>query len=340
MKYTIALLLAVCYIFPSFGQTDTIVPVEEPEKIETLKTVETAEAVKTKKVQTDTVNVANRVKVAESGDKTTVTLGQNEVLIVEENGDTTRVRLGNKGISIVEGDEGTSINIIEMEDLPKKSSSNTSSYKKKKFKPYYAGLDIGLNNFLTPNNDFNYPPEDQFMDLNTGRSWNFSINFIDYGIGFGTDKVGLVTGMGFEFSWYSFNNQSNIQKDDNGIIVEYLPTNADNMTHSRIFTSYLTVPLLLEFQIPAGKNRIHLSAGAIGGVKLWSSRRMKYQTPGSKSKTRTYGDYNLTPFRYGATARIGYGMVNLYANYYISTLFKSGKGPEMHPIAAGLSFTW
>ncbi|HDR68425.1 MAG TPA: PorT family protein, partial [Bacteroidaceae bacterium] len=113
-----------------------------------------------------------------------------------------------------------------------------------------------------------------------------------------------------------------------------------NLTHSRFFTSYLTVPLLLEFQIPAGGDRIHLSGGVIGGAKLWSNTRMKYRTPGSKSKNRIYGDYNLTPLRYGATVRAGYGNVSLYANYYLSSLFKKEKGPELYPFAVGLSFNW
>ena len=326
MRTIITLLLAICLIYPSYSQQDTAA-YSDSEKV-------TGEI----KDKPDTVNIANRVKVTESHDRTKVTLGQNEVLIVEENGDTTRVKLGKKGISIIEGEEGTSINIIEMdEDIEEKSGSGN---KKKKFKPHYSGIDIGLNNFLTPNFDMNLPPEEQFMDLNTARSWNWNINFIDYGFGLGTNVVGIATGMGFEFSWYAFNNQNSIQKDENGVTVEFVPDYADNLTHSRFFTSYLTVPLLLEFQIPAGKRKIHLSGGVIGGAKLWSNTRMKYRTPGSKAKSRIYGDYNLTPLRYGTTFRIGYDGISLYANYYLSSLFKEEKGPELYPFAAGLSFTW
>lgn len=271
-------------------------------------------------------------------EKTMVTLGQNEVLIVEENGDTTRVKLGKRGISIVEGEDGTTISIIEMDEETEEESITEPD--KRKFKPHFSGIDLGLNNYLTPDYNFNLPSDQQFMDLNTARSWNLSLNFIDYGFGFGTDKVGLATGMGLEFSWYAFNNQNSITKDTDGFIVSYEPDYAENLTHSRFFTSYLTVPLLLEVQIPAGKNRIHLSAGVIGGAKLWSNTRMKYRTPGTKAKNRIFGDYNLSPFRYGATARIGYGGINLYANYYLTSLFKQDRGPELYPVALGLSFTW
>ena len=42
------------------------------------------------------------------------------------------------------------------------------------------------------------------MNLNTGKSWNHNLNFLEYGFGLGTSYVGLVTGMGFEFSNYVF----------------------------------------------------------------------------------------------------------------------------------------
>ena len=51
---------------------------------------------------------------------------------------------------------------------------------------------------------------------------------------------------------------------------------------------------LLEFQIPAGKKRIHISGGVIGGVKLWSNTKMKYKVSGDKSKEKAKGDsYNF-----------------------------------------------
>ena len=89
-----------------------------------------------------------------------------------------------------------------------------------------------------------------------------------------------------------------------------------------------------------GSYPVHLAGGVIGGAKLWSNTRTKYQTPSSKAKTRVYGDYNLTSLRYGATVRVGYEFVSLYANYYISSLFKENQGPELYPFAVGLSFNW
>ena len=287
--------------------------------------------------QNDTINLPENIKKIETPDKTEVSFGKNEVLIIEENGDTTRVQLGKKGLSIVEGEDGTSINVIEMDKENQEEEKEVMKRKKtKKFKPHYAGFEAGLNNYLAPDYSFTLPAEDQYMDLNTGKSWNFNVNFIEYGLGLGTPYVGLVTGMGFEWSNYVFDNQITLRKDENGVIGEFVPEYASTITKSKMNTTYLTAPLLLEFQIPAGKKPVYLSAGVVGGVKLHSNTKIKYTENGNKQKVKDKGDYNLYPLRYGATVRLGYRALNIYANYYLTPLFESGRGPELYPFSIGL----
>ncbi len=349
MKKIAALWLVFILGIPMFAQErpETTEPAEPAEAVipETPESPEPAlapeetekaaepEAPAVPRTQGDTIRVLNRVEVIETPENTKVTLGENEVLIVEENGDTVRLQLGSKGISIVEGENGTEIKVIEMDKEQKPSTP-----KKKKFRPHYAGLEIGLNNYMTSSWSMSLPEEERYMDLNTGRSWNWNLNFLQYGFGLGTDKVGLATGMGFEFINYNFDGQNSIRKDPvTGNIIEYVPDNAGNIVKSKMNITYLTAPLLLEFQIPAGKKRIHLSAGVIGGVKLWSNTKLKYKISGDKSKEKMKGDYNLSPLRWGFTARVGYRAINLYANYYMTPLFKENRGPELYPFSVGLA---
>jgi len=283
----------------------------------------------------DTVNVLGKLEVIETPEATIVTIGENEVIIVEENGDTVIVVLGRRGVNIVEGENGTEITMMEREDLLPRYESKT---KKKKFRPHYAGIELGLNNFVTPDFSMTLPQEDAFMDLNTGRSWNWNINIIDYGFGFGTDKAGIVTGLGFEIINYRFDGQNSIRKDSvTREIVEYVPDNAENITKSKLNITYMTVPLLLEFQIPTQHKRVYISAGVVGGLKLWSNTKMKYTVNGEKTKEKGKGDYNLNPLRWGVTARVGYRGLGLYANYYFTPLFKDDMGPELYPFAVGLA---
>ncbi len=343
MKRTIVLLSAVLWMVAVMAQeSDTIPKMNQsptlekaPESPEAPEVPETPEAPTLEKTPDagDTINVMGRVEVIETPDNTRITLGENEVLIVEENGDTVKVVLGSRGISIVEGEKGTEIKVMEMEDKPK------SKTKKKKFRPHFAGLEVGLNNYVTEDLSMTLPPGDAYMDLNTGKSWNWNLNFIDYGFRLGSDYTGLVTGLGFECINYSFDGQNSIRKDpETGVINTYVPDYAGNITKSKLNVNYLYAPLLLEFQIPAGKHNIHISGGVLGGVKLWSNTKMKYTVSGEKSKEKAKGDYNLAPLRWGVTARVGYRAINFYANYYMTTLFKENGGPELYPFSIGLAF--
>ncbi len=75
----------------------------------------------------DTTKVIGKVEVIESPDKTRVTLGSNEVIIVEENGDSVIVGLGNKGISIVEDGDGVRINVLDMDEEKNKNLTRKNS---------------------------------------------------------------------------------------------------------------------------------------------------------------------------------------------------------------------
>ena len=83
------------------------------------------------------------------------------------------------------------------------------------------------------------------------------------------------------------------------------------------------------------KHRIFFSTGVIGGVKIGSSTKVQYEGT-EKGKDKTRNDFNLSQFRYGLTARIGYGGFRVFANYYPTPLFEEGKGPELYPFTVGL----
>jgi len=338
MKRIIVIWIAVILMLPlTAQQTDVTPEVKEVPELKEAPEVPETEEIHETRVSGDTVNVLGKVEVIETPENTRVTLGEDEVLIIEESGDTVRVKLGSRGISIVEGENGTQVKVLDMNDFPEKSSRP----KPKRFRPHFAGLEVGLNNFVTPDFSMTLPPGDRYMDLNTGKSWNWNLNIIDYGFGLGTDKVGLVSGLGFEFINYNFNGQNSIRKDPvTGEIVEYVPSYAGNISKSKMNITYLTAPLLLEFQIPVPRKRIIISAGVIGGLKLWSNTKIKYTVNGEKSKEKAKGDYNLSPLRWGLTARAGYRALGFYATYYMTPLFKSDLGPELNPFEVGLSFVF
>jgi hypothetical protein len=54
-------------------------------------------------------------------------------------------------------------------------------------------------------------------------------------------------------------------------------------------------------------------------------------------KAHHYGDWFLQPFKFEATARIGWNFLNFWANYSLNTMFRKDKGPELYPWSAGIT---
>ncbi|MDD2277513.1 MAG: outer membrane beta-barrel protein [Bacteroidales bacterium] len=256
--------------------------------------------------------------------------------------DTTSIRFGKKRIVIIEKDGSTSIEIPGDNNKFTFDSDEDRdfNYKSKpRFKGHWAGLEWGFNGFMTPDHSINMTDEYKFLELRQGRSWNINLNFMQYSLGIVSDKIGLVTGLGFEFNDYHFRNPITLKVVD-GITVadsSYFLDPNKNVTKTKLSTIHFTVPLLMEFQIPAGSrdHRVFISAGVIGGVKIESHTKIVFDGV-SKGKDKGRSDYNLSTFRYGLTARIGYRGLKLFANYYPTPLFEKGKGTEVNPFSVGL----
>jgi len=284
------------------------------------------------------------VIVSDEPGETIVTINSEEETLIEENSDTTRIKVGKKGVVIIEGEKGTQVNIEDIEendedfDFDEECDEDSDDDDFGKFKPNWTGFEIGLNNYVNSSGSMSLDNSMSYMDLNTSRSWNININMMQYGFGLGTDKIGLVTGLGLEWNNYHFDNNNTIQKV-NGVIepIEDLDLLYPNIQKNRLQTTYLRAPLLLEFQIPAGKKRIYFAAGPIAGVKLFSNTKIVYKEDGDKQKMKDKDDFNLSSLRYGFTARAGYRGLKLFANYYMTPLFESGKGPELYPFSVGLT---
>ncbi|HOK86577.1 MAG: outer membrane beta-barrel protein [Tenuifilum sp.] len=281
----------------------------------------------------DTVTSVNAVTVDSDNMAWVNTMGDT---IKAAKGDTVVVRLGKKKMVIVDSKDKT---VIEIPEKGKKSDEIIEYKEVKKFKGHWSGFELGINGFMDKNQSMTQTGDIAWMDLKQARSWNTNINFTQYSIGFGTDKAGLVTGLGLEFNDYHFSNPITL-KVENGVTVvdsSYIQAGY-KVEKTKITMSHLTLPLLLEFQIPMGekrKDRIYISAGVIGGVRLGSHTKVVYDD-GSRHKDKNRGDFNIATLRYGLTARMGYKGIRLFANYYPVQLFEKGKGPELYPFSVGL----
>jgi len=213
------------------------------------------------------------------------------------------------------------------------------SIKKKKFKGHYAGMQLGLNSYVTKDYSFGLTSESNFLSTQLNKSWEFSINPVQFSIPFFNRYVGAVTGIGFTFNNYELLQNVDLFVTDQKVL-DYSIANAP-YTKNRFKTTSLNVPFIIEIQIPTSHKdkRIHIGAGVIGSLNLDTRYKTEYITNNTEIK---YTDkttlWPVNVFNYQATARIGYDDWYIFANYSFKSLFETGKGPELYPISAGLAF--
>jgi len=287
---------------------------------------------------TVTVGNKNIVTVTTDDNNVNVKVFDDDFVVVDERDDTVKIKIGNKGLSVIETDKGTHVEIIDMEDF----EDHGWKRRKERFRGHWAGYELGMNNFTDRYGKFaGSIPGTEYMDLNTGKSWNANINFLQYSLPMGS-SVGWVTGMGFEWNNYYFDRNNVIGKDPaTGRIIPIYPPAGAAYSKAKMNTTYFTVPLLLEFQF-GHKKKGFLSMGVIGGLKLHSNILQKYNDNGNKERIKTKNDLNLSPLRAAGTVRVGYKFIKLFANVGLIPLFKDNLGPvgspDLYPVTIGLIF--
>ncbi len=267
-------------------------------------------------------------KIEENSDHTTIEIPGIKMEVNNYNDTITKITLGHKRFEIIEDHNRSRIRMVR---IPRE-----------KFKGHWAGVDLGFNGFM--NSDFKTSPPvgGEFMDLNQGKSVSIGLNFLQYSIDLQRHKnnIGLVTGLGWTFYNYRTDSQYIIEKDNvTGNTIGRYETDK-NVKKNKITASFINIPLLLEFQIPAGQdhnNRFFLSAGGYCGFKLGSHTKVVYGSGSDKNKDKNRGDINMRPFQYGAMVRVGYRFIKLYGTYNFSTFYADNKGPELYPYTIGLT---
>ncbi len=219
---------------------------------------------------------------------------------------------------------------------------------------YWAGLELGVNTFITADGRVGDGPESGPVPLNNAKSRFFAINMMEHKVEFGTPNVGLFTGLGVEFLNYrlSGNNTLTFNGDSTWAVAMDTPVLGKN----KLRQIGLRVPLMLEFntkraKLPANaqelrgnpgwsfsrEDNFHLAAGVVGSWYFDTMYKQKYEEGGRTVRQRSKDDYNLLPYRLAARAQIGFGSLNLFAEYALTPLFEEDTAPELNALNIGLT---
>jgi hypothetical protein len=242
-----------------------------------------------------------------------------EYCAAEGKTDTTRFMLGKSQVLIIG------------------SKDSTRHQRKSATKPIWAGFEMGLNSYMNSSGNFSLPAGYEFLELREEKSISVGLNFAQKNIELGHSNVWFFTGLGI--TWNNYRFASNVTLNATTPISALVDTTSNiDYIKSKLVASYLDVPLMFEaFTSKNPKKAFHIGAGAMVGLRLMSHTKQKYELDDNTFKTKVYNDFGLNPFRLGVRAAVGYGHLNLYADYYFSTLFKNGKGPSLFPVNIGIT---
>jgi len=328
-------------IEPSTGEQSIIhvkevsIPESDSTNLQTSIPVVEKTTIETNEIDTIRIDVEN--------DKVNLVVGEGVIVKVEKNDSTgnkiTYIKIENGELHIPDTTvieiAGYSIefNNDYAEVKRRKKRNSPSSWRKL---TYWAGLDIGVNGYVTPDFNFNIDDEAKFMALNWGNSRTFSINPVEWKIKIYQNFIGITTGLGLEWNSYRLRNLDYAMAFNADSTFGVKPTNP-GVNKSKFRTTYINAPFLLEFNTSRyRKNNFHIAAGVVIGWKIRTMYKQRYRDEG-KHKDKTYGNWNVQSFRFNAMVRLGYGGLNLFATYGLNPLFRDGAGPKLHQFSAGIT---
>ncbi|MCB0760071.1 MAG: outer membrane beta-barrel protein [Flavobacteriales bacterium] len=259
--------------------------------------------------------------------------------VEEQKSDTTEISLGDLKVMVYEDPE-----------------AEPDSVKEEKNRIFHSGgrFDLGMNILFDANGSTDMTGDNQWLDLDYAKSLSWSYYPFDARLDIVDEYVQLGFGAGFEWRNYGLANNVNVYPKmpiyDSTLteVVEYRDTTFGvisdqfDFSKNRLRTTYLKVPLVLEFNTSTKDSKsFHVEAGVIGGWRLGSNIKQKFTEDGVDQKRKVKDDFNFNDFTLDATVRVGYGDVTVFANYGLTPLFADGRGPEIYPLTVGISIlTW
>ncbi len=245
--------------------------------------------------------------------------------------DTTKIKLGSTTIILIENDKDSD----EVED---KEDNDANKNKKSNLRKNsrWTGLYLGFNQLATRLNPVEpFTGSMEIWEVNPWKSRVWNLNFLRYSLNIIPNHFLITTGLGIEWKNYNFKNNIDIEDNDGESIP--IVNNSLKYTNNKLHSWYFQIPFLLEFNTSKKLNKgFYFGAGIVGGIRVKTKMYKKYELNNRTIKTKIYDDFNLNPFQAMLTARVGFHMFTLFANYDLIPVFEQEKGDGLKTFSFGL----
>lgn len=186
---------------------------------------------------------------------------------------------------------------------------------------------------LIDNGSFTLSPNNDFLSYTGGKTSTFSFDIVQFGYRF-SPKFKVYMAGGFDWTLIRLKKDITIQRGQ----PELTYVNDDiHYSKNRFSNSYVHIPLNFEFRTKENHRgkRFYFVAGP--EVSFLLNGKVK-QISEENGKVKVKDDYHFQPFRYGGTARIGYGGIGLFAKYYFNDMFDSPGQKGLKNMSFGITF--
>jgi hypothetical protein len=278
--------------------------------------------------QIDSTEVTrNLLQVEENHDNTNISIPGASLNVNHFSDTVTQIIIGHRRLEIIEEGPNDKTTRIRMVHVPTD-----------RFKGHWEGVDIGFTNFCSDFFKSELPDDAKYLDLVPEKSIAVGLNLMQYSIGLqkNSNNLGMITGLGLTYNNYRFDSPYILVPDEDGN-TSYVESSRI-VKKNKLATTFLTVPLLLEYQVPNNsKYPFFFSGGFCGGFKLGSHTKVVYGDNLANDKEKSRRDLNVNSFKYGATMRVGYRFIKLHASMDLSRLFQAARGPQIYPWTVGVT---
>ncbi len=236
--------------------------------------------------------------------------------------DTTHIVIGKKRITITSNDSVD----VEIKDEKRKSEA------------HWAGIEMGFNMLTNASMGTSFP-NNPYWENDPARSLSWNWNIFEHKFQIVHEYVGITTGLGISFQQFALKNNYRIYDTPDSVYAQI--DTVYRYDKNKLKATYLTVPLLLEFNTNIDADRsFYLAAGVIGSVRIGSKTKYVGEADGNEFKRKDKGTYGLSAFRVDGTVRLGYANWGVFANYSLIPLFETSKTTEVYPLTFGLSYNF
>ena len=165
------------------------------------------------------------------------------------------------------------------------------------------------------------------LKLRAGKTSNVNLWFIMQRLNLAKGYVNLKYGLGLEM--FNFRYQNNISYHKSPA---YIFRDTVAFSKNKLFASYISVPLMLNFNTnPGRKKGLSLSAGVSAGYLVGSRNK---QISNERGKAKVKGEFDLEQFRLAYVGELGIGPIRLFGSYSMRPLHE--RGLIQYPYSFGL----